>query len=282
MTAGIAAAFETILAGAPEQWWGAFHPYWPELATGPPRMRHHRPTGARAMAIDPLVRRGRADVHIHTMASDGTSSVAEILDLVERDGVLDVIGIADHERIDAALAARAMAVDRGSTFEVVVGQEISTLGGHLVGLFLEQAVPAMRSLRWSIEAVHDQGGLAIVAHPLVPYPLCAQGFVLRRLLDDDDPAVHPDTIETFNPTAFGRYGHRAAVALRCRARPVRVRRQRCPRGRRGRVGLDLLPRPLCGGPAAGDRARHVASSRAVPRLDRPARRVRASAPEVLS
>jgi predicted metal-dependent phosphoesterase TrpH len=163
------------------------------------------------MPIDPLVRRGRADVHIHTMASDGTSSVGEILDQVERDGVLDVIGIADHERIDAALAARAMAADRGMPFEVVVGQEISTLGGHLVGLFLEQPVPAMRSLRWSIEAVHDQGGLAIVAHPLVPYPLCAQGFVLRGLLDDDDPAVRPDTIETFNPTAFGRYGHRAAV-----------------------------------------------------------------------
>jgi predicted metal-dependent phosphoesterase TrpH len=163
------------------------------------------------MPIDPLVRRGRADVHIHTMASDGTSSVGEILDQVERDGVLDVIGIADHERIDAALAARAMAADRGMPFEVVVGQEISTLGGHLVGLFLERPVPAMRSLRWSIEAVHDQGGLAIVAHPLVPYPLCAQGFVLRGLLDDDDPVVRPDTIETFNPTAFGRYGHRAAV-----------------------------------------------------------------------
>jgi hypothetical protein len=160
---------------------------------------------------DPLVRRGRADLHVHTLASDGTSTVAEILDQVQRDGVLDVLGIADHERIDAALAARAMAADRGWHVQVVVGEEISTRGGHLLGLFLERPVPSLRSLRWSIEAVHDQGGIAIPAHPLVPYPLCAQGFVLRRLLDDDDPDARPDAIETFNPTALGRYRHGSVV-----------------------------------------------------------------------
>ena len=32
LTAAIAAEFETILADAPEQWWGAFHPIWPDLA----------------------------------------------------------------------------------------------------------------------------------------------------------------------------------------------------------------------------------------------------------
>ena len=35
LTANIAAAFETILADAPEQWWGAFHPIWPDLAGAP-------------------------------------------------------------------------------------------------------------------------------------------------------------------------------------------------------------------------------------------------------
>ena len=34
LTAAIAAAFETILADAPEQWWGAFHPIWPDLVVG--------------------------------------------------------------------------------------------------------------------------------------------------------------------------------------------------------------------------------------------------------
>jgi predicted metal-dependent phosphoesterase TrpH len=161
---------------------------------------------------DPLAPRlGRADLHVHTLASDGTSSVTEILDHVEAEGVLDVIAIADHERIDAAVAARHLAEDRGLTVRVVVGEEITTRGGHLLAVFLERPVPSLRSLRWSIEAVHDQGGLAIPAHPLVPYPLCAQGFVLRRLLGDDDPAVRPDALETFNPTALGRYWHGRVV-----------------------------------------------------------------------
>jgi len=167
--------------------------------------------GEAGEAIEP--RAGRADLHVHSLASDGTSSVGEILDHVTATGFLDVFAITDHERIDSAVAARAMAADRGLAISVVVGEEITTRGGHLVGLFLERRVPSLKSLRWSIEAVHDQGGVAIPAHPLVPYPLCAQGFVLRRLLDDPDPAVHPDGLETFNPTTFGRFWHPRVVAF---------------------------------------------------------------------
>jgi hypothetical protein len=152
-------------------------------------------------------RPGRADLHIHTVASDGTASVTEILEHVERHTDLDVIAIADHERIDAALAARAMSADLGLRAEVVVGEEVTTLGGHLLALFIDRRVRPYRSLRATIAAVHEAGGLAIPAHPLVPYPLCAQGWVLRRLLDDPDPAVRPDALETFNPTMLGKPWH---------------------------------------------------------------------------
>ena len=156
-------------------------------------------------------RRGRADLHVHTLASDGTSGIVEILDYAERQAKLDVIAITDHERIDAALAARALARDRGLHVEVVVGEEITTLGGHLLGLFLEQRVRPLRSLRSTIAEIHDRGGIAIPAHPLVPYPLCAQGFVLRRLLHEDDPRFRPDGLETFNPTTLGRPWHGRVV-----------------------------------------------------------------------
>jgi predicted metal-dependent phosphoesterase TrpH len=156
-------------------------------------------------------RLGRADLHIHTLASDGTASVLEILDHVDRSTDLDVVAITDHERIDAALAARSIARDRGLRVEVVVGEEVTTLGGHLLALWIERPIRPFRSLRATISAVHDQGGLAIPAHPLVPYPLCAQGFVLRRLLADPDAGVHPDAIEAFNPTALGRPWHGRVV-----------------------------------------------------------------------
>jgi predicted metal-dependent phosphoesterase TrpH len=155
-------------------------------------------------------RLGRADLHIHTLASDGTSGILEILDHVERATDLDVIAITDHERIDAARAAQAIARDRGLRFEVVVGEEVTTLGGHLLGLFLEERVRPLRSLRSTIAEIHAQGGLAIPAHPLVPYPLCAQAFVLRRLMADDE-RYRPDGLETFNPTTLGRPWHGRVV-----------------------------------------------------------------------
>ena len=88
---------------------------------------------------------------------------------------------------------------------------MTTLGGHLLALFLDRPIKPYRSLRTTILAIHDAGGLAIPAHPLVPYPLCAQGWVLRRLLDDPDPAAHPDALETFNPTSLGKPWHRRVV-----------------------------------------------------------------------
>ena len=155
--------------------------------------------------------RGRADLHIHTVASDGVADVVAILEHVVARGELDVIAITDHERIDAALAGRAIARDRGLPVQVVVGEEVTTLGGHLLALFIERRIRPYRSLGRTIADVHEAGGLAIPAHPLVPYPLCAQGFVLRRLLDDPDDAVRPDALETFNPTALGRPWHDRVV-----------------------------------------------------------------------
>jgi predicted metal-dependent phosphoesterase TrpH len=154
---------------------------------------------------------GHADLHVHTVASDGTADVGSILDHVVAEGALDVIAITDHERIDAAQAAQHIAQERGLPIEVVVGEEVTTLGGHLLALFIDRPIRPYRSLRDTILAVHEAGGLAVPAHPLVPYPLCAQGWVLRRLLDDPDPGVRPDAIETFNPTALGRPWHERVV-----------------------------------------------------------------------
>ena len=156
-------------------------------------------------------RPGRADLHLHTVASDGTADVVAMVEAAAARTDLDVIAITDHERIDAAIAGRAIALDRGLTIEVIVGEEVTTLGGHLLALFIDRPIRPYHSLRSTIARVHDAGGLAIPAHPLVPYPLCAQAWVLRRLLDDPDPAVHPDALETFNPTALGRPWHDRVV-----------------------------------------------------------------------
>ncbi|MEA2676348.1 MAG: hypothetical protein QOJ81_489 [Chloroflexota bacterium] len=141
--------------------------------------------------------RGRADLHIHSLASDGISSVAEILAAAQA-ARLDVIAITDHERMDAALAAHALAEANGSTVSVIVGEEVTTRSGHVIGLFMRERIRPWGSLRSTIARIHEQGGLAIIPHPLVPYPLCVSGRAMRALLDEQDAIFHPDAIEAFN------------------------------------------------------------------------------------
>ena len=239
----LAAAFEDLIADAPDQWWAVFFPIWPDLEAEAAGEAACRGRTDRRHDRDAATRLGRADLHIHTLASDGTAGIAAILDHVERATDLDVIAITDHERIDAAVAAQAIARDRGLRAEVVVGEEVTTLGGHLLGLYLDRPIRPYRSLRTSILAVHEAGGLAIPAHPLVPYPLCAQGWVLRRLLDDPDPAARPDASRDVQPDQ-----PRQAVAsprgpLRRRPRAGPRRQQRRPRARGDRDRLDDVPGP---------------------------------------
>jgi predicted metal-dependent phosphoesterase TrpH len=156
-------------------------------------------------------RPGRADLHIHTVASDGVADVVSVVEHAAARDDLDVIAITDHERIDAGLAGRSIARDRDLRIDVVVGEEVTTLGGHLLALFIDRRIRPYRTLARTIADIHEAGGLAIPAHPLVPYPLCAQGWVLRRLIDDPDEAVRPDALETFNPTALGRPWHDRVV-----------------------------------------------------------------------
>jgi hypothetical protein len=151
----------------------------------------------------------RIDLHVHTLASDGISDVETILDAALRRG-LDAVAITDHERIDAALAARDITEGRGLPIEVIVGEEITTRSGHLVGLWLRRRIRPWHSMRRAIAMVHEQGGVAIIAHPLPPYPLCASERTIRRLMDEPDPIFHPDALEGFNPTtARMRWSHKA-------------------------------------------------------------------------
>jgi predicted metal-dependent phosphoesterase TrpH len=159
-------------------------------------------------------RPGRADLHIHSLASDGVSSVTEILEYAQNSARLDVIAITDHERVDAAHAARAIAEARAMHLEVIVGEEVTTRGGHVLALFINERIKPWGSLRSTIARIHEQGGLAVIAHPLVPYPLCASARSIRRLLDEQDAIFHPDGIEAFNPTtARMRWAKRAPAFI---------------------------------------------------------------------
>jgi predicted metal-dependent phosphoesterase TrpH len=75
------------------------------------------------------------------------------------------LAITDHDRIDGAVEARARAAADAPNLEVLVGQEIRTRSGDLIGLFLHESIPPGLSTAEAIAAVRSQGGLVGVAHP---------------------------------------------------------------------------------------------------------------------
>jgi predicted metal-dependent phosphoesterase TrpH len=159
----------------------------------------------------PRLRLGRADMHIHTIASDGTASVAEILDYVENHTRLDLIAIADHERIEAAVEGRRLAQRRGSRVEVVVAEEVTTRSGHVLGVFLQAQLKRGLGLETTVAEIHEQGGLAIVPHPFSAFTLGLRKHAILRVHESRDPLVYWDALEGYNPSTAGRYG-RAATA----------------------------------------------------------------------
>jgi len=129
---------------------------------------------------------GKADMHLHTLYSDGTASVQAVLDHVASRTDLDVIAITDHERIDGALRAREIHAAGDYAFEFVVGEEITTRRGHVLALFIGERIPALRPLPETLERIHDQGGIAIAAHPLAPLTpsLGTRSLLTARGADD--------------------------------------------------------------------------------------------------
>ena len=105
----------------------------------------------------------KADLHIHSTYSDGVATVLQILEHVATNTDLKVIAITDHNCINGAQYASRLAHNFG--IEIIVGEEISTIDGDLIGLFLDQPIAAGLSARESIQAIHAQGGLAVAPHP---------------------------------------------------------------------------------------------------------------------
>ncbi len=185
--------------------------------------------------------RSRADLHMHTSCSDGWPSPSELVTHVIARTDLRVIAVTDHDTLEGALRAADRAAKTGG-IEVVIGEEVSSRDGHILGLFLERRVRPGMSAAATLHAIHDQGGLAIAPHPF--------WRTLRR--ESNGGVVHGvgwlaaelefDAIEVENATPGLRCGNR----LVRRAHP-----------RRGRAGLHGFSRPDRRRPAALARgARH--------------------------
>ena len=91
-----------------------------------------------------------------------------------------------------ASCTRAAEAGAACGVEVVAGQEVTTAmpsGTHLVGLFLERPVRMGMSMEDTVDAIHDVGGLAVLAHPFMPTYFAsiserrARALLARRSVD---------------------------------------------------------------------------------------------------
>jgi predicted metal-dependent phosphoesterase TrpH len=148
---------------------------------------------------------GRAflDLHCHTAASfDSRTRPRDVVRAAFERG-LTHLAITDHDRIDGALEARSLAP---SGLVVLVGEEIRTAEGDLIGLFLEEPIPPGLSARGTIAAVREQGGLVGIPHPFDRW----RGSLGRRAwLRELVELV--DWIEVHNARALFRANARAAA-----------------------------------------------------------------------
>ena len=108
------------------------------------------------------MRWSRADLHLHTTCSDGMPTPEVLARRLVRSR-LAVAAVTDHDTIEGAL--RVEEALSGSGPEITIGSEVSSRDGHVLGLFITHDVPPGASAEATIAAIHEQGGLAIAAHP---------------------------------------------------------------------------------------------------------------------
>ena len=145
----------------------------------------------------------RVELHLHTHASeDSLITPQKLLKHCARAGI-DRVAVTDHNSIDGALAAHALAPER-----VIVGEEIETTQGELLGYFMTELVPAGLEPMEVIDCLRAQGAVISVSHPF-------DRARSANWTDEQLLAITPyiDAIEVFNARCFTNKPNRLAAAF---------------------------------------------------------------------
>jgi len=131
-----------------------------------------------------------ADFHVHTCHSkDCAMEVEEVLERASEVG-LDVVAVTDHNEIAGGLEALTLAERYG--VRVIVGEEVKTSEGEVIGLFLKERIPPGLTFAETIAQIKRQGGIVYVPHPFDRMHAVPGSALLKVNLTD------VDVIEVFN------------------------------------------------------------------------------------
>ena len=130
----------------------------------------------------------RVDLHLHSNYShDGQSSLQELIDRSRECG-LNRIALTDHNTVEGALELARMAPEL-----TIVGEEVKTREGEVIGLFITGRVAPYLMPEEVMDLIHEMGGLTYLPHPL---DRRRANFRPERVVQ---LAGRIDIIETYNP-----------------------------------------------------------------------------------
>lgn len=133
----------------------------------------------------------KVDLHTHSEASPDGSISAEQYQKTIDSKLLDVIAITDHNRIDFAQKMHALLPD-----SIIVGEEIMTTAGEIIGLYLSEVIIPGQTPHETIRAIKKQGGIVYIPHPFETVRKGLHPAVLDELVE------YVDIIEVCNGRAL--------------------------------------------------------------------------------
>lgn len=175
----------------------------------------------------------KVELHTHTKKSyDVLTPYEEIIQSCIKSGV-DVLAVTDHNEIAGALRLHKMAPLK---VKVIVGEEILTVDGEIIGLFLKEFIPPGLPIEETVERIKQQGGIVYLPHP---FDKTTRKTSIRRE-KIMKIAEHIDIIEVFNGrTIFSGDNKRARALARELNKPFAVGSDAHTKYEFGRTFLEM-------------------------------------------
>jgi predicted metal-dependent phosphoesterase TrpH len=151
-----------------------------------------------------------ADFHIHTRFSRDSILAEEKFVRIAIERGLTHVAVTNHNNVEGAIAVRDKVAELGlaDRLTVILGEEVSTADGEVVGVFLQRTIPRGLSADETADAIHEQGGLVSIPHPFDPF---RASHIRREPLERLAEAGKIDMVEVFNSrVTFGRHNQEAA------------------------------------------------------------------------
>lgn len=125
-------------------------------------------------------------------SGDSTTTLDEIAEAVVQAGI-DVLCVTDHNAIQGATRLKD-ALEGDGVCRVVVGEEVRTHTGEIIGLFLTERIPFGAPAAETARQIRAQGGIVYVPHPFDPM----RRNITEASLDEISAAGLVDVIEAHN------------------------------------------------------------------------------------